>query len=308
MTENHGRAPAVASWVGRRWGRAREWIARGVTWGCASVSLLALGLITVYLFCEGVPVFRTVDPLAFLGGKAWFPTSEPPSLGILPMILGSGLVTMVALAVAVPFGVATALFIGEVVPTVFRNPLKVAVELLAGIPSVVYGFFGLVIVVPWLEALLGLPTGQTALTAALLLGVMALPTVASLTEDAVAAVPNAWREAAFALGATHWQTMRTVVVPAARSGLLAGVLLGMGRAVGETMTVLMVSGNSPRFLPSLTSPTRTLTATIALEMAETPVGSPHYHALFAVGTVLFVFTLLLNVVGDMVGHRLGRHG
>lgn len=303
MTERSG---AVARPAGQAWGRAKERLARAIVWGCASLSLFALGLITVYLVAEGIPVFRTVDPVGLLGGRAWFPTSDPPSLGILPMILGSGVVTLAALAVAVPLGVATALFIGEVAPPGWRNHLKVAVELLAGIPSVVYGFFGLVIVVPWLQATLSLPTGQTALAAALLLGVMALPTVASVSEDAVAAVPNAWREAALALGATRWQVMRTVVVPAARSGLLAGVLLGMGRAVGETMTVLMVSGNFPRFPPSLIAPTRTLTATIALEMAETPVGSPHYHALFAVGAVLFLFTLLLNVVGDVVGRRIRR--
>lgn len=222
------------------------------------------------------------------------------------MILGSGLVTGFALLVAVPLGIGTALFVGEVAPASARNPLKVAVEMLAGVPSVVYGFFGLMIVVPWLQATLNLPTGQTALTASLLLGIMAVPTVASIAEDAVAAVPDTWREASLALGATRWQTLRSVVVPAARSGLLAGTLLGMGRAVGETMTVLMVSGNSPTLPPVLGWPVRTLTATIALEMAETPVGSPHYHALFAVGGVLFLFTLTLNVVGELVGNRIRR--
>jgi len=274
--------------------------------GCAGLSLLALGLIVLFLFREGIPVFRTVSLSGFLGGRFWFPTSEPPSLGILPMILGSGLVTGFALLVAVPLGIGTALFVGEVAPASARNPLKVAVEMLAGVPSVVYGFFGLMIVVPWLQATLNLPTGQTALTAALLLGVMAVPTVASIAEDAVAAVPDTWREASLALGATRWQTLRSVVVPAARSGLLAGTLLGMGRAVGETMTVLMVSGNSPTLPPVLGWPVRTLTATIALEMAETPVGSPHYHALFAVGAVLFLFTLTLNVVGELVGNRIRR--
>lgn len=276
--------------------------------GCAAVSLLALGLIVYFLFREGLPVFETVSVDGFLGGRDWFPTSEPPSLGILPMILGSGLVTAVALVVAVPLGIGTALFVGEVAPPMTRNPLKVAVELLAGVPSVVYGFFGLMILVPWMQTALNLPTGQTALTASLLLGIMAVPTVASIAEDAVAAVPDTWREASLALGATRWQTLRTVVVPAARSGLLAGTLLGMGRAVGETMTVLMVSGNSPVLPPRLGWPVRTLTASIALEMAETPVGSPHYHALFAIGAVLFLFTLSINIVGEMVGHRIRRQG
>ncbi len=287
-----------------------RWISEhSVRWllgACAAASLLALGLIVLFLFREGMPVFRTVSLGDFLGGRFWFPTSEPPSLGILAMILGSGLVTGCALLVAVPLGIGTALFVGEVAPAVIRNPLKVAVEMLAGIPSVVYGFFGLMIVVPWIQQALGLPTGQTALTASLILGIMAVPTVASIAEDAVAAVPDTWREASLALGATRWQTLRTVVVPAARSGLLAGMLLGMGRAVGETMTVLMVSGNSPMLPPMLGWPVRTLTATIALEMGETSVGSPHYHALFAVGAVLFLFTLLLNVVGELVGNRIGR--
>lgn len=288
--------------------RAREGIVHWVTLGCASVSLLALGLITVYLFREGFPVFRTVSPGDFLSGVEWYPTSSPPEFGILPMIAGSALVTLGALGVAVPLGVAVSLFIGEVAPFALRDPLKVAVELLAGIPSVVYGFFGLVVVAPWLGRALALPTGQTALAAALILGVMALPSVASIAEDAVTAVPNAWREASYALGATHWQTVWHVVVPAARSGMLGATILGMGRAVGETMTVLMVSGNSPVFPPSFRWPVRTLTATIALEMAEAPVGSPHYHALFAVGGVLFLFTLLLNLVGELIDNRIGRVG
>lgn len=295
----HGRRRS-SGWVDR--------VARGVMAACAAASLLALGLIVFFLFREGLPVFDTVSVDRFLGGRYWFPTSEPPSLGILPMILGSGLVTLVALVVAVPLGIGTALFVGEVVPPATRNPLKVAVELLAGVPSVVYGFFGLMILVPWIQTALNLPTGQTALTASLLLGIMAVPTVASIAEDAVAAVPDTWREASLALGATRWQTLRTVVVPAARSGLLAGTLLGMGRAVGETMTVLMVSGNSPSLPPRLGWPVRTLTASIALEMAETPVGSPHYHALFAIGAVLFLFTLSINIAGEAIGHRIRRQG
>lgn len=293
----------------RRWqARAQSEIVRFLTLGCASISLLVLGLITIYLFREGVPVFRTVSPGAFLAGVEWYPTSSPPAFGILPMITGSALVTLGALLVAVPLGAAVSLFIGEVAPFALRDPLKVAVELLAGIPSVVYGFFGLVVVAPFLQATLGLPTGQTALAAALILGVMALPAVASIAEDAVTAVPATWREASYALGATHWQTIRHVVVPAARSGVLAATILGMGRAVGETMTVLMVSGNSPVCPPSFVKPVRTLTATIALEMAEAPVGSPHYHALFAVGGVLFLFTLLLNLAGELIGRRIGRSG
>ncbi len=284
--------------------RAVKWI----TWGCASISLLGLGLITVFLFREGLPLLRRVPLGSFVLGTAWHPTSAPPSLGILPMIAGSALVTAGALAIAVPLGIAVALFIGEVLPRGFKDAFKVAVEILAGIPSVVYGFFGLVVLGPWLQTRLGLPTGQTALTAAALLGVMALPTVASVAEDAVAAVPESLREASLALGASPWETMWRVVLPAARSGVFAGVLLGMGRAIGETMTVLMVSGNSPIWPPSFLLPVRTMTSTIALEMAEAPVGGLHYQALFAVGAILFLFTLILNLVGDLVAHRVRRRG
>lgn len=281
-------------------------VVRLITWGCASCSLLGLGLITLFLFREAVPLFSRVSFGDFLFGVVWRPTSDPPSFGILPMVAGSALVTFGALLVAVPFGIGVALFIGEVLPQRFRDLLKLSVEILAGIPSVVYGFFGLVVVGPWLQGVLGLPTGQTALLAALLLGVMALPTVASVAEDAVAAVPDSLREASLALGATPWQTMWRVVLPAAKSGAFAGVLLGMGRAIGETMTVLMVSGNSPVWPPSFLSPVRTMTATVALEMAEAPVGGLHYRALFAVGAVLFLFVLLLNLVGDLVAHRVRR--
>ncbi|MGC9530309.1 MAG: phosphate ABC transporter permease subunit PstC [Candidatus Bipolaricaulaceae bacterium] len=279
---------------------------RVIAWGCASLSLLGLGLITLFLFREAFPLLQRVSAGAFLTGTAWHPTSDPPSLGILPMIAGSALVTAGSLTIAVPFGIAVALLISEVLPRGLKDPGKVAVEILAGIPSVVYGFFGLVVVGPWLQTHLNLPTGQTALAAAGLLGVMALPTVASVAEDALAAVPESLREASLALGATPWQSMWRVVLPAARSGVFAGAFLGMGRAIGETMTVLMVSGNSPVWPPSLLWPVRTMTATIALEMAEAPVGGLHYRALFAVGAILFLFTLLLNLVGDLVAHWVRR--
>jgi len=289
-----------------KWKRIEDLIARLATGGCACISLLALGLIAAFLLREGASIFASVSPGALLGGREWFPTSEPPSFGLLPMIAGSALVTAGALALAVPLGIAVAIFVAEVAPTYLRDPLKVVVEILAGIPSVVYGFFGLLILSPWLQGMLGLPTGQTALTASLILGIMALPTVASITEDAIVAVPDTWREASLALGATRWQTILGVVLPAAKSGLSAAIVLGLGRAVGETMAVLMVSGNSPLLPPSPLRPVRTLTATLALEMAEAVVGSPHYHALFAAGGVLFLFTLALNLAGELVGRRVRR--
>jgi len=275
---------------------------------CAALSLLALGLIAGFLLWEGGSVFEATSPGGLLGGRWWFPTSDPPSFGLLPMIVGSALVTCGALALAVPLGIGVALFVAEVAPARLRDPCKVVVEILAGIPSVVYGFFGLLVLIPWLQRTLGLPTGQTALAASMILGTMALPTVASIAEDAVTAVPSSWREASLALGATRWQTVLGVVLSAARPGILAAVLLGLGRAVGETMAVLMVSGNSPVFPPSFLRPVRTLTATLALEMAEVVVGSPHYHALFAAGGVLFLFTLTLNLAGELVGRRVRREG
>jgi len=270
---------------------------------CAALSLLALGLIAGFLLWEGGSVFEATSPGGLLGGRWWFPTSDPPSFGLLPMIAGSALVTCGALALAVPLGIAVALFVAEVAPSRLRDPGKVAVEILAGIPSVIYGFFGLMVLGPWLQGALGLPTGQTALAAAMILGVMALPTVASIAEDAVTAVPRSLREASLALGATHWETVWRAVLPAARRGILAAVILGLGRAVGETMAVLMISGNSPLFPPSFLRPVRTLTATLALEMGETVMGSPHYHALFAAGGVLFLFALGANLVGELVRGR-----
>lgn len=278
---------------------------RAVLGGCAAASLLALGLIALFLFREGAEILRYTSLMALLGGREWFPTSSPPSFGLLPMIAGSALVTGGALAIAVPLGIAAALFVAEVPPRGLRDPFKVGLEILAGIPSVVYGFFGVMVVAPWLMRALGLPTGLTAGAAAMILGVMALPTVASISEDAVTAVPASIREASLALGATRWQTLWRVVVPAARRGILAAVMLGLGRAVGETMAVVMISGNAPRFPPTFLGSVRTLTATLALEMGETVMGSPHYHALFAAGCVLFLITLTVNLVGELM-RRGGR--
>lgn len=284
---------------------AADVLVRWVLRACASLSLLSLGLIAGFLFREASGIFTHVPPGELFGGLRWLPTGYPPSFGLLPMIAGTALVTAGALAVAVPLGIGVALFVAEVAPRGLQDPLKVAVEVLAGIPSVVYGFVGLVVLAPWIQRALGLPTGQTALAAALILGVMALPTVASIAEDAVAAVPRALREASLALGATRWQTIVRAVVPAARRGILAAVILGLGRAAGETMAVLMVSGNSPVFPPSLLRPARTLTATLALEMGEAAMGSPHYRALFAAGAILFLFTLALNAVGELVRRGSG---
>jgi phosphate transport system permease protein len=269
----------------------------------AFASLLFLVGITVTLFLEGLPVFKDVPILKALFGKYWYPTYEPPDFGFLPLILGSLWVTVGAIFVCVPLGVGSALFINELAGKRAKAVLKPLVELLAGIPSIVYGFFGMVIVAPFLQDIFKLPVGLTAFTGSLILGVMATPTVASIAEDALSYVPRSFREASFAVGATRWQTLTRVTIPAAASGISTAIILGMSRAVGETMTVLMVCGGAAVIPHSFFQPVRTMTATIAAEMGETVLGSPHYHALFAIGLILFLFTLVFNVLAELVSRR-----
>jgi phosphate transport system permease protein len=250
---------------------------------------------------------KRVGPGNFLFGKAWYPTADPaPQLGILPLILGSLLVTFGAILLALPLGLAGAIYLSEVAHPGIRAALKPAIEILAGIPSVVFGFFGLVVLVPFLQRLFHLDVGETALAGILMLAIMALPTVISVSEDALSAVPHSYREASLALGATRWQTIVQVVVPAGLSGVTAAAMLGVGRAVGETMTVLMVTGNAARMPTSLLMPVRTLTATIAAELGEAPQGGLHYQALFAIGIMLFVITFLVNMIADLVNARYRR--
>ena len=226
--------------------------------------------------------------------------------GILPLITGSLIVTVGAGLIAIPFGIGTAIYISEIAPRWMREVLKPLVELLGGLPSVVLGFLGILIVSPFLRVFLDLPTGLTAFTGSLLLGGIAVPTVVSVAEDALDAVPRAYREGAWALGATRWQTIWRVTLPAARSGVLTAVMLGIGRAIGETMTVMMVTGNAPVLalkLGSLFSPVRTMTATIAAEMGEVANGSVHYHVLFFIGIVLFLISLGVNIAASSVVFR-----
>jgi phosphate transport system permease protein len=252
-------------------------------------------LIFLFLAREGIPAFFEV-PAANLFGAHWYPIFG--LFGTLPLLLGSILVTVFAVLIALPLGVATAVFVREVAPRWAREILKPLIEVLAGIPSVVLGFFGMTLIAPFVRQALGAPTGLTAFTGALLLGYMSLPTVISVAEDALDAVPRSYRDASLAMGATHWQTIWRVVVPAGRSGILTAVMLGMGRAIGETMAVMMVTGNAAR-LPlefnALFRPVRTMTATIAAEMGEVARGSVHFHALFAIGIVLFILTFVINL-------------
>jgi len=270
---------------------------------CASLSIVFLAGITVTLFKEGLPIFTVISPFKFLFGRYWYPTYDPPDFGILPLILGSLWVTVGALLVAVPLGVGSAMYISELAHPKLGEILKPLMELLASVPSVVYGFFGMAFLGPMVQRLFNLPVGLNCFTASVILGMMALPTVASIAEDAISAVPRELREASYALGAMKWETITKVVLPAASSGIITGVILGFGRAIGETMTVLMVAGGAAVIPRSIFQPVRPMTATIAAEMGEAPMGSEHYHALFGIALVLFFITLGFNLLANRVRKR-----
>jgi len=271
--------------------------------GFAFSSLVFLVGITIILFKEGLPVFKEVLFFNFISGRYWYPTYEPPNFGILPLMLASVWITVGALFVCVPLGVGSALYIHELAGDRLKAILKPLIEILAGIPSIVYGFFGMIVVAPLLQKLLNLPVGQTAFTGSLILGIMATPTVCSIAEDALSFVPLSFREASFAVGANRWQTLIKVVIPAAGSGISTGIILGMSRAVGETMTVLMVTGGAAVIPRSFFQPVRPMTATIAAEMGEAVFGSTHYHALFAIALILFLITLAFNIVAELISRR-----
>ncbi len=263
-------------------------------------AIIFVAMILFFLLREGLPALGEVQ-LSSLFSTRWYPIEN--YFGILPLIEGSLVVTLGAALIAVPFGIGAAIFIAEIAPRWAREVLKPLVEILAGLPSVVLGFLGILILTPYLRILLNLPTGLTAFAGSLLLGGIAIPTIVSVAEDALDAVPRSYREAALAVGATEWQTIWRVTLPAARSGVLTAVMLGIGRAIGETMTVMMVTGNAPvliKGLGTLFSPVRTMTATIAAEMGEVANGSVHYHVLFLIGIVLFLISLGVNVAASSV--------
>ncbi|AKB26058.1 Phosphate transport system permease protein PstC [Methanosarcina sp. MTP4] len=281
----------------------REKTIEFVLFAVSALTVVILFLICLFLFRDGLTLFEDVPFLSFLTGKFWYPTSVNAQFGLLPLFLGSLIVTAGAILFSVPLGVASAIFISELANPKVADFLKPFVEILAGVPSVVYGFFGLVVLVPFVRETFNLPTGQTALAGSIMLGLMALPTIISISEDAISSVPGSLKQGSLALGATRWQTIYKVTVPAALSGISAAVMLGMGRAIGETMTVMMVTGNTaviPSFPGGILDPVRTMTATIALEMGEVPQGSDHFHALFAVGSVLFIVTFLINLLADAI--------
>ena len=269
-------------------------------------AIVFVALIFAFLIREGVPAFWEV-PKGNLFGARWYPTFG--IYGTLPLILGSLLVTVGAVAIALPLGLASAIFISEVAPEWAREVLKPTIEVIAGVPSVVLGFLGMIAVAPLIREALGAPTGLTALTGSIMLAYMSLPTIISIAEDALDAVPKSYRDAALAMGATEWQAIWRVVVPAARSGIITAVMLGIGRAIGETMAVMMVTGNAARMplgLDAFLRPIRTMTATIAAEMGEVAQGSTHYHVLFAVGIILFAITFVINAGASIVIFRRPR--
>jgi phosphate transport system permease protein len=237
----------------------------------------------------------------FISDTEWFPTSRPAArMGILPLLLGTLLVSFFAILIALPLGLAASIYLAEIAHERVRRILKPVIELLAGIPSVVYGFFGLVVIVPFVQSTFNLPVGETALAGSIVLAIMALPTIITVSEDALRTTPRAMKEASLALGASHWQTIRLVVVPYAASGITAAAILGIGRAIGETMAALMVTGNSAIIPHSLLQPVRTIPATIAAELGEASFGGLHFKALFALGCILFIITLIINLLVERV--------
>jgi len=262
----------------------------------------------VFLFREGLPIFKTVSVKDFIFGHYWYPTSEPPDFGIFSLIIASLSVTLASAAISIPLGVMTAVYLAETASKKVSEIAKPVVELLAALPSVVIGFFGMVLVAPFLQKVFNIPTGLNMFNAALMLAFMSIPTTCSLSEDAIHSVPVALKEASMALGATHLETIIRVILPASISGISTAVILGMSRAIGETMVVLMVAGGAAMLPDSIFDPVRPMPASIASEMAEAPVGGEHYFALFATGIVLFLFTLIFNFIADHIAYKYRQTG
>lgn len=283
------------------WRRHKEGIMQAVFLATACVSILAVALICIFLFGNGIPAIAKIGPLKFLLGMKWKPGNN--IYGIFPMILGSIYVTAGAILVGVPIGFLTAVFMAKFCPPGIYRFLKPMVDLLAGIPSVVYGFFGVVVIVPFVREVFG-GKGQSILSTSLLLGLMILPTIISVSEAAIRAVPESYYEGSLALGATHERSVFAAMLPAAKSGIMAGVILGVGRAIGETMAVIMVAGNQPRIPDSILEGVRTLTANIVMEMGYAT--DLHREALIATGVVLFVFILMINLLFSILKARRER--
>ncbi|WP_243544569.1 phosphate ABC transporter permease subunit PstC [Pseudodesulfovibrio tunisiensis] len=298
---------------------AREKIIKGFFFCCASLSIIALGLIMYFLFSEALPTFTGFDAvgehhagvpiLDFIFGDKWKPVSETPQWGILPLIAGSVCVTALSSLIAIPLGIMTAIYLAEIAPNKVREIVKPLIELLASLPSVVIGFFGLAVVAPVMLELFDIRFGVNMLNASIMLAFMAVPTITSVAEDAIHSVPGELREGSLALGATRFETIARVVLPASLSGLSTAVILGMSRSIGETMVVLMVAGGAAMIPGSIFDPVRPMPASIAAEMGETSFGlEMHYFALFAIALVLFAITFLFNLLADHIAHKYKQVG
>jgi len=294
--------------VGSSLRRIKESIIRNIFFFIGLASIFILTLIVVFLFKESLPIFKVVSIKEFLFGQYWYPTSEPPEFGIFPMIVASVVVTILASALAVPLGVLSATYISEIAKPRVKEIIKPVIELLASLPSVVIGFFGMVIVAPFLQETFDISTGLNVFNASVMLAFMAVPTISSISEDALHSVRRELREASYALGANRWETISRVVIPAGLSGIGTAVILGMSRAIGETMVVLMVAGGAAAIPESLFDACRPMPASIAAEMAEAPYHSDHYHALFATGVVLFLATFVFNLIADYVSNKYKQTG
>jgi len=281
----------------------KEILIRYVFFLLAFISIAILAMILFFLVREGVPVFDEVSVKNFFLGKYWYPTADPPDFGILPLILASLMVTGISAAISIPLGVMTAIYLAEIATPRVKEVAKPMVEMLASLPSVVIGFFGMVVVAPFLQDVFEIPTGLNLLNASLMLAFMSVPTITTISEDAIASVAPELKEASLALGATHWESIIRVIMPASLSGVSTAIILGMSRAIGETMVVLMVAGGAAMIPGSVFDPCRPMPASIAAEMAEAPFRSEHYYALFAIGLVLFIFTLMFNFIADYISHK-----
>ncbi len=279
--------------------RFTEWMLAGIS----TLSILSMAGIVLFLLLDGLPFFKDYPLTEFLFGLNWYPTDDPMEFGILPLIVGSLTVMALATVIAVPLGVATAIYLSEVAKPGMRRIVKPFVELLAALPSVVIGFFGMVVVAPFLQNYLGASTGLNLLNAGLMLAFMSVPIICSVAEDAIYSVPRELREASLSLGATKWETLTRVVLPAASSGIGTAIMLGMSRSIGETMVVLMVAGGAAVIPTSLFDSVRPIPASIAAEMAEAPFHSEHYYALFATGIVLIIFTLIFNATAFRIAEK-----
>lgn len=289
----------------RRWRLGERFIEGWIFLAGLLAIVVLLGIIAL-LLKEGLPIFFHTPPWEFLFGTKWYPVSEPPTFGITSFFVSTLWVTLVATAISVPIGVACAAYLSEVAPDRVRETVKPIVELLAGIPSVVMGFIGLMLLSPLVQSAFNLNTGLCGLTAGIMLSLMSLPIVVSVSEDALRAVPDEFRQASYALGATKWETIRHVCIPAALSGITAAIMLGVGRAIGETMTVLMVAGGALAVPVSPTEPMMPMTAAIASGIGNAVRGGLQYQALFAIGLILFILTLGVNVIADRVLERQKR--